>query len=142
MDYKYTSIKLGNTHYGAIVNEITKYSIIKLDIVEELGMEENIVVNKQRLRELAGNFIEIILEFSLAKRIFRETFLVVKELGLSENIILGRSWLRGIRGRITSNRECTMIETDSYFIYLYLTHSENSDQSPTTSRKNKHDYYI
>ena len=106
----------------------------------------NIIINGHQLSELSGNnarkFIEIILEFSLAKRIFRETFFVIRELGLSRNIILGKSFLKGIRGRITSNRECTTIETDRYFIYLYLTHSSDSDQNPATSRKNKHEYYI
>ena len=146
MNYKYTSIKLGNKHYGAIINEITERSIIKLDIVKNLDKNTNIIINGHQLSELSGNnarnFIEIILEFSLAKRIFRENFFVIRELGLSKNIILGKTFLRSIGGRITSNRECTTIETDTYFIYLYLTHSSDSDQNPATSRKNKHEYYI
>ena len=142
MDYKYTSIKIGNTQYRAIVNEITKYSIIGINIIEKLDIEENIVVNNQQLRHDAGKFKEINLEFSLAKRNFKETFVVVKSLGLSVNIILEKNWLRNINGKIKNNREGAMIRTDSYTIYLSLTTSKNSDQNPTTSRKNKHDYYI
>ena len=138
MKYKYTSIKLGNQNHDAIINEITERSIIKLRIVENLDKSTNIIINGHQLSELYGNnprnFIEIILEFSLAKRIFRENFFVIRELGLSRNIILGKSFLRSIGGRIKSNRECTTIKTDTYFIFLYLTHSSDSDQNPGTSR--------
>ena len=138
MKYKYTSIKLGNQNHDAIINEITERSIIKLRIVENLDKSTNIIINGHQLSELYGNnprnFIEIILEFSLAKRVFRENFFVIRNFGLSRNIILGKSFLRSIGGRIKSNRESTYIETDRYFIFLYLTYSSDSNRNPSTSR--------
>ena len=138
MNYKYTSIKLGNQNHDAIINEITERSIIKLRIVENLDKSTNIIINGHQLSELYGNnprnFIEIILEFSLAKRVFRENFFVIRNLGLSRNIILGKSFLRSIGGRIKSKRESTYIETDRYFIFLYLTYSSDSNRNPSTSR--------